>query len=501
MGVGRSPGATNWNPMEDFRWAPEFDLFLKEINRKGAGKTDLVIVGDLLELWQFVEDNCDYGDANWGCTAEDALVRVKAVLKSHASELRTLKEFADSPGDNRVYIIPGNHDAALLYDIVASELINAINASPGKVCIFANGYWRSPDGLVYAEHGHQIEDGDPNSYGDTWPRPFIENHNKTYLIRTWGERFVQKYYNELETQYPIIDNLSKEQLGIKYGVAARGLLLPKDIAKLTKFVFFEVSEDQFIASLYGLYLKRGETAVARDWDVEAIRGTAGEKLVSDLVPVLEKLPLESAVNKIALDKIAEKGKLGFSSTDLTDEQINALCDMRAALIENMKGNKQEIPIKNCPTVEHRTLKIQEFLMGKDPVIKAHLQKYLQRRYDKLSSGNRNYPKFKVFIYGHTHQAHDGRKYQLALEGNWFPKVFNCGAWIRTVDRKQLQKLMRDKNLDARAVLPEVQPEYLPPCYSFVMIAPYAIDPIAELKRWSLDANQNWRIVDDCSNGK
>src|SRR5690242_16373722 len=50
FGVGKVDG--HWHNFEDARWAPEFEAFLREMNRMGNGKADLIFNGDTFELWQ-----------------------------------------------------------------------------------------------------------------------------------------------------------------------------------------------------------------------------------------------------------------------------------------------------------------------------------------------------------------------------------------------------------------------------------------------------------------
>jgi UDP-2,3-diacylglucosamine pyrophosphatase LpxH len=488
IGVGKDPKTKKWNNMEDFRWEKEFGLFLKEIDRGGEGNTDLIINGDLLELWQFVKDNCDYGDADLGCTEMDALNRVQDVLRAHGPEMQILRNFASS-GQNRVYIIPGNHDAVLLHGGVARKVLQEINAPPGRVCVLPDGYWRSSDGLIFAEHGHQVE-GDLNSYKEKWPKPFIEKDGKKYLIRTWGERFVQKYYNPYEIEYPIIDNLSKEKLGFKYGVAARGYLVAAaDIAKLSKFIFFEVSGDQFKESI----LKPGEEVGAQNWNIKEIKDNWDERIISDLLPIIEKLLPEDDIDRIVLKRTTEEGKLNLKPSDLSDNEIISLCNLRADLIERMKSKEETISIPECPT-KAETLGIIVGIFKRDDEV---LKTYLQKRYDELPPLGGKNPTFKVFVYGHTHKAHDGDKYKIELPGYWVPKVFNSGAWIRVINPDQLKKQVESRKLDKREVLPKLNPEDLPPCYSFVIIKPYKEEPTAELKYWSLDSNAAWKVSNTC----
>jgi len=495
MGVGNDPNTQKWNAMEDFRWGEEFGLFLQKIHALGGGKTDLVILGDLFELWQFVKDDCDYNDPNLGCTEEDALKRVGGVLESHGPEMEMLKKFADSsPGDNRVYIVPGNHDVALLYSKVAQEVLRKINAAPGKVCICHDGYWRSSDGLIYADHGHQIEDADPNSYKEKWPKPFSDEiGGKKYLIRVWGERFVQKYYNPIEEDFPIIDNLSAESLGIKYGVAARGFLLPADIVNLCKFVFLQVSEDQLIALISGLYLKPGEQTGSAKWNIKEIRRINDQQFVSDLSAMMEKLALRSNINKIALKKLTGEGKPDVKPSDLSDDEIIGLCNLRAALLDGMSKNNLAVSVQNCPTTEPGTLGIQKLLFGEDVVFRKHLQEYLKKTREALPSIGGDKPMFNIYIYGHTHGAHDGTKYKVEIPGYWPPQVFNSGTWLRVIDEEGLNRLAKDLNLSESEILPKIPVEKLPARYSFVMIKPYEETPIAELKYWLLDSTNAWRI--------
>ena len=222
-----------WHPMEDFRWHSEFILFITAVRKEAKAlgvSTDLIIVGDFLELWQSIEDDCQRTNSNLGCTRMEAYNRAMHCLVAHPNILASLREFA-AEGENRVIIVPGNHDAALVFDNVARALVRAIAAPEGRVRVAKEGYWLSADGLVFAEHGHQIE-GDVNSF-DSLPASCLtkdgdviecgETSETIYLQRTWGENFVQNYFNQFEKRFPIIDNISEESRGIRLGVASAGI--------------------------------------------------------------------------------------------------------------------------------------------------------------------------------------------------------------------------------------------------------------------------------------
>lgn len=221
FGLGKA-SATAWDPYEDFRWGAEWSDFLSRIDREGqegGGATDLVLNGDAFELWQSRTGDCQSRDAERGCSAAEALARVQRIIAAHVPELQRLGQFAMS-GNNRVVIVPGNHDAALLFPEVAAAVMQSTGATSDRLAVSTTGYWLSHDRRIYADHGHQIGI-DPNAYRG-WPRPFREQDDKWYLTRPWGEQFMQSFYNAYEDRYPIIDNVSAESEAVKFAIAREG---------------------------------------------------------------------------------------------------------------------------------------------------------------------------------------------------------------------------------------------------------------------------------------
>ena len=196
LGVGKDPATGDWHAFEDFRWAPEFTRFLAAVNKAGSGRTDLVLNGDTFELWQSLRDDCTVADV--GCSEADARRRIGHVIAQHRDELDALADFARA-GENTVTIVPGNHDAALLFPAVAAAVVDALAVPAPRVRVELRGSWISPDGLVYAEHGHQI--GHEVNRFEGWPTPFVERGQR-FLRRPWGEQFVQAFYNDFERRYP-----------------------------------------------------------------------------------------------------------------------------------------------------------------------------------------------------------------------------------------------------------------------------------------------------------
>src|ERR1051326_4683010 len=188
--VSSAAGET-WNKFEDFRWESEFARFLDVVDKEGDHQNTLVLDGDTFELWQSSECDCRYEDKNWGCTEAEALERLKRVMSQHRGELQDLARFAAN--GNRVVFIPGNHDAALALPKVVDALVGQFRDFHAEVRVESSGYWIAND-KVYIEHGHEI--GHDANRIEGWPEHMlVKAGDCDYLRRSWGERFVQEFYD------------------------------------------------------------------------------------------------------------------------------------------------------------------------------------------------------------------------------------------------------------------------------------------------------------------
>jgi UDP-2,3-diacylglucosamine pyrophosphatase LpxH len=472
FGVGKVNG--HWHNFEDARWAPEFAAFLEKMNRMGKGKSDLILNGDTFELWQSLDPNdCTVlVNKDLGCTEDGALKRLQRVIQFHQPELTSIGNFAKS-GDNTVTIVPGNHDAALLFPKVAQTVLAAINAPADRVHVATEGDWLSPDGLIYAEHGQQI--GKEVNKFDHWPQPFINYQGVRYLQRPWGEQFVQRFYNMYEDKYPIIDNISDESIGVKFGLKAEGsAAIPKDMGKFLTFYLTELSWSQLGANL-------GSPGEHPSWDVKAIRRN-GIKFLA------ESLPNNDPLNDAAKKQISQ-GTFGISIDDLRDEDIIEICNLRQAVGTEDLDAGRPLSVEGCPREDLGAI-TQQLLSSRRKVFEVHLND----TYHRLKRDHRTDHTFQLFVYSHTHKADPGFH---PLSGSpWNPFVVNTGAWQRTVTPDQLAKIQKARNLTDQTVL-TLQPEDLPPCYPVILISPYQNIPQSRLQYWRKDAT-SWVLGDTCA---
>jgi hypothetical protein len=489
MGIGRD-GSGAWHAAEDFRWAPEFRSFLTALDREGKGASDLVLNGDVFELLQSPAPDC----AGWpelGCTEAEAVARLDRVLAAHSVEIAAIADFARR-GSNRVVFVPGDSDAALLFPKVRRRLLGAVAAPAARVDVASSGFWASPDGRIYTEHGHQI--GSSAHKLEGWPTPFTRRAGRTYLTRSPGEKIGGDAYRRLEPRYPVVDNVAALGAGVKYAMAADGQTDASERGSLLRYLLFTtIAWQQF-----RMELDDGDVEPPA-WDLAQVRAQGGALLAS---AVPDDDPLRALATKALAD-----GALDPVALALADEEIVALCDYRAAVRRARRRYEpsvsQFVPrgpvIAECPrTPESRGATFDYFWRSRDLVFSRHLGDVTRR----LPRGLRP----TVFVHGHTHLPDrsqtranmiSGGLLEIPMEGfspvrrALAPVVINGGAWQRTITPVQLQPLLSERTL------PTVQPEDLPACYSFVYIGPYADAPAPSVRYWRQDGSGAWAMEGSC----
>ena len=330
-------------------------------------------------MWQSLQNDCIYSSKDLGCTEADALIRLNVVLAAHKDELKSIRSFAVA-GNNTVVIVPGNHDAALAFPKVAAEVLKAIGAPAVLVKIPTNGYWVSSDGLLYAEHGHQI--GNDVNLFSNWPTPFVVEGGIAYLQRPWGEQLVQSFYNQFEVKYPIIDNIMGDSVGIKYGMAAEGTTgLVKGIGKFLRFYLTQSSPTQLVQSLGS---ERGP-----EWDVKTIR-KGGDHFFVESVPNGDPL-------HVAVEKSLKERSLGVKISELSDEEIRGICGLRAAMVTDDTKNQRPPRVTVCPQKNLGAI-AAALARSRDSIF----MKYLEITITRLRAAGSFRQPFSLFVFSHTH---------------------------------------------------------------------------------------------------
>jgi hypothetical protein len=495
MGAGHDQSG-KWYPEEDFRWSPEFAAFLGAIGREAGNAVDLILNGDTFDLLQSPERTCAGAATGLGCTEREALARLERVLRAHDADVKALGKFAGA-GANRVVLVPGDHDAALLFPGVSRRVEHALGAPAGRVDVRASGYWSSADGQVYAEHGHQI--GWSAHRFERWPSPFVRRDGREQLERPWGEAVIQALYNRYEPRYPVIDNVVVSGVGVKYALAADLDDIGDLAAPLVRYLLFSMSWQQF-----RMELDDGDVQPPT-WDVPQVRAQRESFLVSSL-------PDDDRLKPLAATALAD-GRLAKSMEGLSDEEIVAVCDYRAAMRRARRRFEPVVTqfqprgpaVPECPrTPESRGGVFDYFWRSRDVVFARHLE--------SIAGRLANHVRPAVFVHGHTQlpdrsQANanmiSGGLLKIPMEGfspvhgALTPIIINDGAWQRTITPVQLDRLASDRRLQEKELLTSLQPEDLAPCYSFVQIASNGGAPVPAVRYWRQATTGEWSIGAVC----
>lgn len=447
FGVGKR-AEKDWYPYEDFRWPIALKGFLNEIDRAGNQEVDLVIAGDFFELWQPPQYiNCD-GGTDAKCSVKTMAAMTQHMVGAHSAELNTLADFAEK-GNNKLYIVPGNHDAALLVPEVWSIVAKALRAEKGRVDLVSSGIYSTPDGSVVVEHGHQIGI-DVNAFTH-WPQLIKRRGGKDYIESPWGERFVQTLFNKKEKSYPIIDNLSPEAAGARLMMEDLGAWgSAVDMARFVKFNLFDTTPAQKLQSL-------GSPDVNLPSCTQDQAKGLGYRFFTEALPVDDELRKAVEANSPQAKQV--QAALTALARSLPDDELADICSKRA---DNTLG----------ATAQH-------LFVRPENVMRRHLEKRIA-----------DFPDMKVFVYAHTHLLEEPWKVGLGLTSS--VTVLNTGAFQRLIDLAGYDARVKKMKLAKRSDgLSKISLESLAPCYSFVRVGAPAADGTRQSATlvWKMDESQ------------
>lgn len=466
--LGQGKVGESWSPFDDFRWSKALAGLLRYVGTQSQDQADLVVAGDLLELWQHPGVVCGGEGKNFGCTPAEMEEIARHVAQAHAADLEELGRFA-SRGRNRVIVVPGNHDAALMLDSVWKIVHPTFKATEGRVCRAASGTWASPDGAVVVEHGHQIGI-DVNGF-PRWPEVSGQDSGQTRMIKTWGESFVQELYNKVEPGYPLIDNVQPMTSALANYLRNEGLLkaVPRDLARFISFNLFDTSLRQKL-TLGGPGAKTGEPS----WNVEKAR-KLGWRLFSDALsdgdPIRDGLRAEPPAAEWQAVR-AELDAMANNASALPPEEVEYLCDqlkIQAALSKDTKDTSR----KTCDT------ELGGALFQRIVPENRRMVRYL----DRLREGH---PAMRLFIYGHTHSLRSCWEVKLG-NGRVIP-IFNTGAFHRLVDKDMFEALAarQEPKMTPKEALANLPLDKLPACYPVVIVDYPNGVPKGKLWNWYME---------------
>ena len=349
---------------------------------------------------------------------------------------------------------------------------------------------------MYVEHGQQI--GWRSDRFANWPEPFIERSGRRHLERPWGARTAGALLQEHEQRYPVADNFADAGAGLPYALAAAGTGdLGAAAADLLRYVLFRMPWQQFRVDL-----DIGDVQPPA-WDLASVRAQGPSFLV-------DSLPDDDRFKPFGQQAL-EAGSLAALMSALSDDELTAICDYRAALRRARRRferiltqiDPQGPPVAECPRLpDSRGGQFDYFWRTRDLIYGRRLETV------QAALPDRGRP-VAIFVHSHTHLVDWRQRILLStsqgrpvivdgfspVRDALTPVVVNGGAWQRTITPVQFARLGADSALSDAELLGALRPEHLAPCYSFVQVDPYEVTPAAPVVRYWRQADAgNWELA-------
>jgi len=297
-----------------------------------------------------------------------------------------------------------------------------------------------------------------------------------------------------EHQYPIIDNINDNAVGIEYYVQAEAMRSGQDpksfwarlgikadrFGQFLRFAVLRTSWRQFASGLGG--------DRPPEWDVAGIRQTNDVRLLLALIPD------DATYGEAAQLAAQSPDGMGLSWKDFSDGEIRDLCTAQASRgLASNRTDRRMCPVKGGAALgggDPRSLGAATTMLFSTPELA--LRRYLKTRQAQLAARIPGWDgKFRTYVFSHTHRVQRG--FKVIDQGNWQPVSVNTGAWQRVASPAYIET--RKSGNDATYEVLKLQPDKLAPCYSVIEILPGHEDRPAVLF-WRLDGG-NWEFDDSC----
>jgi hypothetical protein len=199
--------------------------------------TILVINGDFLDFaqaepWQSPDLESVSVDGIPLCFTEaQSVQKLKAIVRAHLAIFTGLGKLASRTSQHRVVILPGNHDADFFWPRVREEFVRAVTSGVDDTAErlsfhLQRSYRPAEFAGIWIEHGHQYDDCNKFAARGTeyWSEDampiFPDRHGVPRLLECVGTRFLIKFLNRLDADYPFVDNVKPFSKFVKMFLAS-----------------------------------------------------------------------------------------------------------------------------------------------------------------------------------------------------------------------------------------------------------------------------------------
>jgi UDP-2,3-diacylglucosamine pyrophosphatase LpxH len=247
--------------LEDFddQASENFVKFFEDVSRLGGVK--VILNGDFIDFPQVILGTKTTPPNRFlGTTEAESTLRLQKVIAGHAAEFNALKDFLTVKG-NELLLISGNHDIDFAWNRVLLTFMQRIRAN-SKNFKFGMAY---KEAGVYVTHGHQYSDDNQIDV----PINFTFNR----LNSCWGSHFVEHFFNQIEDQFPLLDNARPMwKVAFSAILSEKSLVTGRIVAEFLMFLKnFRMPLRDYISSAIWGWKPKNRTL--RSWDIDLM--TAG----------------------------------------------------------------------------------------------------------------------------------------------------------------------------------------------------------------------------------
>jgi UDP-2,3-diacylglucosamine pyrophosphatase LpxH len=399
-------------PLDDFESELQ-ELLIAFLRRLVATSVpvELVINGDFLDFaqaspWSGATLESETGDGIPLCfTLGQSLQKFNAIHDAHRALFDAFAWFLSAKPENRLTILPGNHDADLFWPEVRQAFEAALpgRRHPGQLVFICSRNYR-PDNRpwLWIEHGHQFDPinaffvGVDERWSESEPPILFDRNGEARLLECVGTRFLIRHLNALDARYPYVDNVKPFSRFLKlFGASA----LSPGFAPLDAAV--AVSRSVAWAT---------HTVLTKPGDLLSAQGPDGKPL---LHPLFDWIKRANPAQRLVLAEALRTHGLSFPYT--LDVAIERPADSMRVL---------EV-VADHPELVSGIGERDASLLGAEPGYLTMAKGFVADETKLLQAGARiiaeAHPEITAVVMGHTHEpfdADDGVRY------------LNLGSWTR-----------------------------------------------------------------------
>jgi UDP-2,3-diacylglucosamine pyrophosphatase LpxH len=196
--------------------------FIEEISER-YNPVELIINGDFLDFaqappWKGKRLESAGRGIPLCFTQEQSAEKLENVFKAHEPVFKALGRLLAANDENRLVIIPGNHDADFFWprvrELFVAKVCSGDVGRGGRLDFHLEQVYRpAAFPAAWIEHGHQHDPinsfrvGDEACWSAAAPPIFEDDGGEQRLFECIGTRFLIKFMNHLDARYPFIDNI------------------------------------------------------------------------------------------------------------------------------------------------------------------------------------------------------------------------------------------------------------------------------------------------------